>query len=621
MAPTTTRAVAAATLLIVAAVLFAGATAKMVWDPIDAAASNKEKHKVLFATSVTIDGKEFMTGYTTLLRSGAKDPAGSGAVFGQLFDKDGNKINKINNVTFGEKNEPDISNDEDFSSILQVGDKLFMIVHFEFPNPAATYLVELDQDKDNGVLSVTSFERIDWSKFSGIWTPCAGSVTPWQTHFGSEEFGPNARNLDVESQDEWDALKSTNRVFDVNTTEAYMRYYGFFPNELKFEDIKSNFNPYLYGYPWEGKVSEDKSVVVVKRFALGRSSVELPFVMPDNKTVYIMDDGTNRVLTLFKADKAGDMSKGTLYAAKVNQINDFDGGIFEVEWINMGDASDDDISPLTHTTRFSDIFEAADPNITTYPDNKGCPEGFTSINVDVGHECLKLKKGMELPASRLETRRYAAILGATTEWSKMEGFTYSPLRRKSYMAMSEIREGMEDNTRKGVEGDDRHDIGGNNDIRLPYNPCGCVYEVELDDDYFATKLVPLICGKPDFTPGIPSSQICDIDSIANPDNLAVIIEHDGIIIGEDTSNHQNDVIWYMDLKIRDLQRILSTPYGSETTSPYYYPDINGWSYIVAVVQHPYRESDQSRLLEEISTGDEGYVGYIGPFPSNGRESA
>ena len=26
-----------------------------------------------------------------------------------------------------------------------------------------------------------------------MWTPCAGSVTPWQTHLGSEEYPPDAK--------------------------------------------------------------------------------------------------------------------------------------------------------------------------------------------------------------------------------------------------------------------------------------------------------------------------------------------------------------------------------------------------------------------------------------------
>lgn len=35
-----------------------------------------------------------------------------------------------------------------------------------------------------------------------------------------------------------------------------------------------------------------------------------------------------------------------------------------------------------------------------------------------------------------------------------------------------------------------------------------------------------------------------------------------------------------------LDRIFSTPYGSETTSPYWYNNVNGNSYLMAVIQHP-----------------------------------
>jgi hypothetical protein len=41
--------------------------------------------------------------------------------------------------------------------------------------------------------------------------------------------------------------------------------------------------------------------------------------------------------------------------------------------------------------------------------------------------------------------------------------------------------------------------------------------------------------------------------------------------------------------------MLSTPYGSETTSTYFYPNINGYAYMTAVVQHPYGESDEDKV--------------------------
>lgn len=31
------------------------------------------------------------------------------------------------------------------------------------------------------------------SAWGGLWTPCAGSVTPWNTHIGSEEYEPDGK--------------------------------------------------------------------------------------------------------------------------------------------------------------------------------------------------------------------------------------------------------------------------------------------------------------------------------------------------------------------------------------------------------------------------------------------
>jgi len=109
-----------------------------------------------------------------------------------------------------------------------------------------------------------------------------------------------------------------------------------------------------------------------------------------------------------------------------------------------------------------------------------------------------------------------------------------------------------------------------------------------------------------------SGNSCELDNISMPDNLTFIPKTGTLIIGEDTSYHQNDVIWAYHLKDKKLTRIQTTPYGSETTSPYYYPDINGFGYLMSVVQHPYGESDQ----DKVQNPDEkrAYTGYIGPFP-------
>jgi hypothetical protein len=107
---------------------------------------------------------------------------------------------------------------------------------------------------------------------------------------------------------------------------------------------------------------------------------------------------------------------------------------------------------------------------------------------------------------------------------------------------------------------------------------------------------------------------CDIDGIANPDNVTYMVGRDILIIGEDTgSGHQNDFIWAYNVKTQKLTRIQTTPYGSETTSPYFYPNINGWGYLTSVIQHPYGESDQDKLSDPADAA--AYTGYVGPFPA------
>ncbi len=87
----------------------------------------------------------------------------------------------------------------------------------------------------------------------------------------------------------------------------------------------------------------------------------------------------------------------------------------------MGVATNAEIKALVDANKnFNDIFETApvDAALLTTA-SRGCPTGFTSVNT-AEHECLKVKTGMEKFASRVETRRYGAMLGCTVEFNKME---------------------------------------------------------------------------------------------------------------------------------------------------------------------------------------------------------
>ena len=229
-------------------------------------------------------------------------------------------------------------------------------------------------------------------------------------------------------------------------------------------------------------------------------------------------------------------------------------------------------------------------------------------------ECLKLKSGMEVAASRLETRRYAAMLGATTEWRKMEGLTFDPDGEKIYLSMSEIQKGME-----SLAAAPAYNIASADHIQVTRNDCGAVYAMDvvrneaIGSRYVAKNMYGEVEGVFD---GVSPNK-CNLDGIANPDNLTLITGYNTLIIGEDTGfGHQNDVIWSYNLGSKQLTRILSTPYGSETTSPYWYPNINGYGYLMGVVQHPYGESDSDKY-QIGSMADRAYTGYLGPFPAMG----
>ena len=559
---------------------------------ISAPLDDADKRLVRATGKVTIDGKETTIGYHAMLRAG--DTVG-GKVFGALIDKDGDPITLADGSTV-------VDTGSDFTSLLEVGGKLFSVTHFESGKPAAMYVTELTQDKTTGVLTPVSTRPIDFSAVGGLWTPCAGSVTPWNTHLGSEEYEPDAR-----------AFGEATTAAQVDSFfTPHARYFKVDPTVATLDELKAVLDPYKYGFAVEVKVTATGATEVAKHFAMGRRALELAYVMPDRKTVYLTDDGENTGFYMFIAKTAGDLSVGKLYAMKWNQTSDTNGGSANAQWIPLGpEASDAQVKALLDAkTTFADLFETESPNV-----DGTCPTaGFKPVQHAATGECLKLKAGQELGASRLESRRYAAYVGATIEMNKEEGFTFDPDGMNAYVAITDVANGMTDGAPS--------DFAGPNHVKLPANPCGTVYrlavgkDATLGSDYVVKTWNGLISGT---TWGSNSS--CALEGIANPDNLSFVKKYNTLIIGEDCGKlqHQNDAVWSMDLTTNKITRILTTPYGSESTSVYHYPNIGGFSYVMAVVQHPYSESDTDKLdaiVDPVAKAKARmpYVGYIGPMP-------
>jgi secreted PhoX family phosphatase len=549
------------------------ASANIKFDSVVAPTTNFEKRQIMVGKAKVVDGAEetpLDVDYHTLARSG--DQFGDVA-FGQLVDKEGQPL-------FGADGARRISNYNEHTSLLPIGEKLFSVSQME-SRPGAMFLMELAQDQNTGELNVKNMSQIDQSGVDGGWVHCAASVTPWTTHLASEEYEPNAA--------------------DPASAASMNEYMG----------LTGDVNPYFYGWNIEIKVNEDATTELSKHYAMGRMAFELSYVMPDEKTVYMTDDGTDVGFFMFLADTAGDLSAGTMYAAKWEQTSGDNGGAAQISWVNMGHATDGEISDYVHGTNgqtelaFTDIFDV---------DGTGC----STVSAGGKTECLSVRTGMEKAASRLESRRYAALQGASTELRKEEGLTFDNDRNKVYVAVSQIGKGMSD---------------GKGDIQLAEeNLCGAVYQMNITSDAVndtsgnaidSSSIVndwsSLIAGRPVSDTntqviGYEANNTCHIDGIANPDNITYMSGHNQLIIGEDTgSGHQNDAVWAYDLTEDSLKRIQTTPYGAEATSSYWYPNINGWAYLMSVVQHPYGESDGDK---DTGTGEaRAYTGYVGPFPA------
>ena len=290
-----------------------------------------------------------------------------------------------------------VSQNPDFSSILNVDGKIFSVTHYESPKPGVAYLSELEQDPKTGKLTVKQTKPVDFSAHGGVWVPCAGTVTPWETHLGSEEYEPDAKAF-------YAGPNVDNKVSD------FLRYFGEYVDPATItptQAMDKGFFPYRYGYPWETKVSADFTETTTKLYAHGRMSYELSYVMPDKKTVYETDDGQNVGFFKFVADTEGDLTEGVNYCAKFTQTSvagsaaiDFTA---DVTWIAMPRASAAEVEAAIETETFETLFE----DVACEADGSCKDITFRATNTGKGCECLKPRSGHHHLAATLEKRRYA----------------------------------------------------------------------------------------------------------------------------------------------------------------------------------------------------------------------
>ena len=449
------------------------------------------------------------------------------------------------------------------------GKAVFAVVQFEYttwaqdgktgmygklPSPIA--VLTLDQDQSTGKLSLVKYHNVDTSKVHGLWITCGASLSPWGTHLSSEEYEPDAFSI------------ASNDMF-----KAYSK-------NLYGDETKAN--PYHYGHMPEVTVNPDGTGSIKKHYCMGRISHELVQVMPDNRTALMGDDATNSGYFVFVADKEKDLSSGTLYVAKVGSgfsIDPSANSSAALTWIKMGSATSAEIEQLANTLKPTDIM--------TVVSKDPADASYTKIVANGKTEWIKLNPGMEKAAAFLETHRYAAYLGASAGFSKMEGTTVNIKDKIAYSALQNCQDSMVVGNASNVPG---------NGISIPKQlKAGVVMALNLkggqkdtsgaaiNSEWMPVDTKALLAGEDIAADALGNT--ANPNKIANPDNLKFSEKMRTLFIGEDSGQHVNNFLWAYNVDTKQLSRVMSIPAGGESTGLHAVDEINGWTYIMSNFQH------------------------------------
>lgn len=520
---------------------------------------------------------DFKLAYQPFFITGDQVPNGQGGttLAGGYYNIQGQPIM---DTTVAGKERQFFSDSPDGTSLLAVanakvtgvqGNTVFAVVQFEYttwaqdgstamygklPSPIA--VLTLDQNPGTGKLSLVKYHNVDTSGVNGLWITCGASLSPWGTHLSSEEYEPNAFTARSDAQ------------------------FKAFSNNLYGSETAAN--PYHYGHLPEVTVNADGTGSIQKHYCLGRISHELVQVMPDNRTVLMGDDATNSGYFVFVADKEKDLSAGTLYVAKVGAGFSLDtaAAAAPLSWIKLGSASSAAIKALADTLKPTDIMDVktVDPLDASY----------TKVNANGKTEWIKLVSGMEKAAAFLETHRYAALVGASMGFTKMEGTTVNIKDKVAYSALQNCQSSM-------VAGNALNTAG--NGVYIPKQlVAGAVMALKLqggllDDkgaainsEWIPADIKALIAGEDISADALGNT--ANPDKVANPDNLKFSESMRTLFIGEDSSQHVNNFLWAYHVDTKVLSRILSIPAGGESTGLQAVDALNGWTYIMSNFQHP-----------------------------------
>lgn len=426
----------------------------------------------------------------------------------------------------------------------------------------------------------------------------------------------------------------------------------------KFDKLSAVFNPYNYGYAYEINVNKFGCSSTKKLMTLGRFSHGDVVFMPDEKTVYMVDHTTGKVsqtlfaiptkhcqcfffslhvlmyvflwfsllgreigggLFRFVAKRKGDLSSGTLYAAKLKPVI---GTLekFTMKWIELGTSSNSELLVRANSIKFTDMFDYI-------PSARNCR--LREVNVKSKVECIDVKDNAEKWAAFFETRRYAALKGATIEFANVKGLTFDRNTGKLFMSITRISRRDRIMLQDDV-------TGSSNDVKVPSADCGVLYEMpvkESDDTEFDTaEFRTAYRGNGEF--GVFGENSCSIEDPANPGALSSIPGHNQFLLAEDSCKldaagntvscgHENNALWSMDPFLprgrrgdkRQKTRILTVPPLASVDSMEWYPKVGGKAFISVGLNKMYREGFDNPVDP---SNPESTFGYMGPLQSEVR---
>jgi secreted PhoX family phosphatase len=467
--------------------------------------------------------------YVTFGKAG--DELGSGQLLGGVYDTSGNLMY--------------VSNAPDFNGFVPVGSsKAYLYTGWEGAGrDGASAVSKITLKRTDGVWNadLASSKMLDLNSVDGMLAVCSGIVTPWGTPLLAEEYFFYDTSMwnhpDNHDDDEKIFFRKGNDITFIKPK-----------NMNKYLGRMSN--PYRYGYMVEiNGAATNSDEELVKHYVTGRLSHETAAVMPDMKTVYMSDDdsgvykhkkyntASGGVLFKFVADNKGDLSAGTLYAAKLEQDNTADPqkAGFNVSWVTLGHSTNAQIGQWIAEydgVKISDYKEGQSSYISA-ADVNNWAEGKTGKDLNGDGKTGGYKD--DRPAF-LESRRAAAALGATNEWDKLEGVTSRG--DQVFIGVSAISFTMDKSWGHLDWATGANDKANGGAIALNAEACGGTYVGTTDTNYSITRLEPYVMGKT-----TPEGK-CDNALPANPDNILAMADG-SLLIGEDAGKkrHPVDMLW------------------------------------------------------------------------------